>query len=382
MTLRPLLTSWLLTVALLASPAALGAPWLIAADSERIEGGRPFRLQVVKPDSVADWPLALALTLRTEEGERRISFRLTDDSPTGETRRAYVAEAPADIGGVVRAALAGEESNPLVLLASQPDVVSHMAEETRKNRPASQGLNLPQDQREPPLSANEPMYFVVGARNGANARFQLSFKYRLFDEEGVVVRHVPWLKNFHFGYTQTSLWDLGSASKPFHDTSYRPSLFWQWRNGEGNGWPQLWRAGYEHESNGKDGLNSRSIDTLFVQPIWISGSEDETRFVFAPKFYGYLDKEDNPDIPSYRGYADWHFRYGREKGWLFSALLRRGTGGHGGTQLDLSYPLREPVFSRVGGFLHFQLFSGYGESLLDYNLRRDTQVRVGFSIVR
>ena len=62
--------------------------------------------------------------------------------------------------------------------------------------------------------------------------------------------------------------------------------------------------------------------------------------------------------------------------------LRNGTSGHGSAQLDLSYPLRQPIFARTGGFLHFQLFKGYGESLLDYNLDRGTQVRIGFSIVR
>ena len=62
--------------------------------------------------------------------------------------------------------------------------------------------------------------------------------------------------------------------------------------------------------------------------------------------------------------------------------LRNGTSGHGSAQFDLSYPLRQPFFARTGGFLYFQLFKGYGESLLDYNLDRGTQVRVGFSIVR
>ena len=39
----------------------------------------------------------------------------------------------------------------------------------------------PEGEQEPPLSENEPMYIVVGARDYWSARFQLSFKYRLFD---------------------------------------------------------------------------------------------------------------------------------------------------------------------------------------------------------
>ena len=104
--------------------------------------------------------------------------------------------------------------------------------------------------------------------------------------------------------------------------------------------------------------------------------------VLAPKVYGYLDKSGNPDIQRYRGYADWILRYGKEDGWMLGAQFRRGTAGYGNAQLDLSYPLRDAMFARTGGFLHFQLFSGYGETLLDYNQHRQTQIRIGFSIVR
>lgn len=168
----------------------------------------------------------------------------------------------------------------------------------------------------------------------------------------------------------------------FRDTNYRPSFFWQGATlGEGL-MPDLLRAGYEHESNGKDGATSRSINTLFAQPVWRTGFSDGRTLIFAPKVYGYLEKSDNLDIQRYRGYVDWNFRYGFDDGWLLATKLRRGTAGHGSTQLDLSYPLRKLLFARTGGFLHFQLFNGYGDSLLDYNLNRGTQVRVGFSIVR
>lgn len=65
------------------------------------------------------------------------------------------------------------------------------------------------------------MYFVIGSR--ATARFQLSFKYRLFDPDSWPVEKFAPLSGPHFGYTQTSLRDLGANSAPFHDTSYRPA---------------------------------------------------------------------------------------------------------------------------------------------------------------
>src|SRR5204862_219711 len=79
-----------------------------------------------------------------------------------------------------------------------------------------------------PLSEEEPVYFVIGPRGGWNARFQISFKYRLFDQSAGFGAQQPWLQGFYFGYTQSSLWDLSSESKPFRDTSYRPSFFWRW----------------------------------------------------------------------------------------------------------------------------------------------------------
>src|SRR5947207_15841262 len=83
-------------------------------------------------------------------------------------------------------------------------------------------------EEERPLSENEPMYFVVGASSHWSARFQLSFKYRLFDNDAGFGKERPWLTGLYFAYTQTSLWDLEGESKPFFNTSSRPSLLWRW----------------------------------------------------------------------------------------------------------------------------------------------------------
>lgn len=363
-----------------AGPLQAAPAWLIASDDENATAGRALRLEIAKPAAAAGWPGTMSLRLVV--GERILNLPLRPAgavSPDG-ARRPYLAQLPEDIAGLVRVELADRDSNRLALLAAAP----------APGTPAPAAETQPEDVAandypdEPVISANEPMYLVLGSRGGVNARFQLSFKYRLVEPDGAIGQALPWLRNLHFGYTQTSIWDLAEESKPFRDTSYRPSLFWQWNLGEGNSGlrPTRLRAGYEHESNGKDGSSSRSIDMLFAQPTWRWDFNGGTSLSFSPKFYGYLDKEDNPDIARYRGHADWIARYGKDDGWMLAAQVRRGTAGKGNAQLDLSYPLRESIFARAGGFLHFQLFSGYGESLLDYNRERETQVRVGFSIVR
>jgi outer membrane phospholipase A len=234
---------------------------------------------------------------------------------------------------------------------------------------------------EPPLSENDPMYFVVGARQGYSARFQLSFKYRLFDPSSGYGQGQPWLSGLYFGYTQNSLWDLSSQSKPFRDTSYRPSLFWKWERTDDKTWVDAVRLGIEHESNGGGSERSRSVDTLFLRPEWRYAFASGARMEFTPKLYGYIDKDENPDINHYRGNVDWRVRYDSGSNWIATGVARVPNSGKGSVLLDASRRIRDLRFGPVGGYLHFQFFTGYGEDILDYNLRRKTQLRIGFAIV-
>lgn len=385
----PKISVFVLLLLLLPAAAARAAGWLIATPAELVRGGEMLVLEAVRPDAATPWPDALRLRLRDDQGQVvHVELRAADDGAADAARRAYAARLPALAEGVLRADLADRPSNRLALIvrAGQPgDPLERMAAPAGDTA-ATAALRLdPLPEGEPALSANEPMYFVVGTRGGLNARFQLSFKYRLFDEKSMPAHLIPALGRMHIGYTQTSLWDLDGHSRPFRDTSYRPSLFWQGKLDEGRGgaWrPSYLRGGYEHESNGRDGARSRSIDTLFLQPAWRTDFADGRTLFFAPKFYAYLDRDDNRDIARYRGHADWVLRYGDERSWVVSARLRRGTAGHGSGQVDLSLPLRDPLFARVGGFLHVQLLSGHGETLLDYDVKRPPQLRIGFSIVR
>lgn len=66
-------------------------------------------------------------------------------------------------------------------------------------------------------------------------------------------------------------------------------------------------AGYERESNGKDGDDSRSLDILFVKPSFSFGDMADFRWTFTPKLHIHLEKEDNRDMVCYRGYGDFRF---------------------------------------------------------------------------
>ncbi len=286
-----------LCLCLVALPAAAAAPaWLIATPDETARAGAPIMLDIVKPAAQADWPDTLRLRLVRDDRALEVELAIVDPVLTEDTRRTYRGVLPAHLSGLVRAHLAGAESNRLALVVTAADPIERMrapmySDATPVTRSSGTGSKLFAAD-EPALSANEPMYFVVGGGGGATARFQLSFKYRLFDPDSHPVQWIPFLSRLHFGYTQTSIWDLGANSSPFRDTSYRPSLFWQGEtHGESRLMPEVLRAGFEHESNGKDGVSSRSINTLFAQPVWRSGFLDGRTLIFAPKVYGYLENQ-------------------------------------------------------------------------------------------
>lgn len=366
--------------------------WLIASQSESIKSGQSIELQVIRPTEKAAWPTHLHLRLIAADGsETRVLLQAAADTPTEGVRRLYSGKLDAGVSGVVRAELADVESNRLALVASeskislepltvtQPITTAPAVDAPEGEEAAQQSVVL-EDTELPALSVNEPIYFLFGEHG--DARFQLSLNYRLFAPEGPVVRLAPFLKGLYFGYTQNSFWDLGGDSKPFLDTSYRPSLFWQGKM-EGRAWlPQTWKAGYEHESNGKEEEESRSIDTLFFEPKWQKEFTDGYVLSFNPRIRAYLDKDENPDIHRYRGYVNWAMQYGKDDSWKFTANYLQGTAGYASAQIDASYPLGTEVFSNIGSFIHFQYFTGYGETLLNYDSRKSDQFRIGISIVR
>ena len=84
------------------------------------------------------------------------------------------------------------------------------------------------------LYGHEKMYIAAGGGEDFDARFQLSLKARLWD-------------HLFVGYTQTSVWDLYKESKPFRDSSYRPSVFYHERDVlHGKAWTLNLSGGYEH----------------------------------------------------------------------------------------------------------------------------------------
>jgi len=351
---------WLLASAALAQEPA----WLLVAP-QRVVAGQRFEVIVVAPPGEA---LPDELTLRVQVDVIELLMPARAQAQAQGARRRYAATISSRAGGPATLSLAAYDSNAIAVVIARGDAVQRLT-----------GRELAAE--EPPLSEEEPVYFVVGAHQGANARFQLSFKYRLFDPTSGYGAEQPWLVGFYFAYTQTSLWDLSADSKPFHDTAYKPSFFWRWQRLDPHTRIDGARVGFEHESNGQAGETSRSVNTLFVRPEWRWSVGRGGTFEFTPKFYAYLSTHENPDIASYRGYVDWRVRHDAGGQWITTALVRVGTAGKGSLNLDMSRRTRDVRVGPLSGYLHLQYFNGYGESILDYNVRRPWQLRIGLAIV-
>jgi phospholipase A1/A2 len=233
------------------------------------------------------------------------------------------------------------------------------------------------------LSAYDPMYFLVGT-DPKNSKFQISFKYRLFDLDSALVQNHPWTKGFHLAYTQTSFWDLKSASKPFEDTSYKPEFFFMSPN-IGVPWATglFIKTGFQHESNGRAGEYSRSTNFLYIKPIYIAyWAKHKLGFLISPKIWAYIANEDenNPDLKDYRGYFDLEIKAGQADGFILGSHFWYAEEG-GSMELDLTYPLSQYVFKNLNLYFQIQYVNALAESLLNFRDRTEA-LRLGFAIVR
>ena len=231
------------------------------------------------------------------------------------------------------------------------------------------------DKNEYPQSPN-PTNTVDEDQNlkSMEAKFQLSLKTKavenLFGDNGDV-----WL-----GYTQSSRWQVynGEESRPFRETNYEPEASLVFRTNYEllglNG--RLLGLTFNHQSNGRSDPLSRSWNRVMLN---VGFERDNFALMLRPWYR--LDEDagddNNPDIKDYVGRGDLTAFY-RWNEHDFSLMLRHslkgGDDARGAAQFDWAFP----ISGKLRG--HFQLFDGYGESLIDYN-HRATYVGLGVSLM-
>ncbi|HEX5639858.1 MAG TPA: phospholipase A [Burkholderiaceae bacterium] len=223
---------------------------------------------------------------------------------------------------------------------------------------------------ESPTRAALPLEIPYQPTEGA---FQLSFKIKMAEEVFGTGSDI-WI-----GYTQQSYWQVynDELSRPFRETNYEPEVMWvvptDYEIFGLRG--RLLSFGLAHQSNGRTEPLSRSWNRAYAMVGLERGS-----FVLQAKAWTRLSEsdtdDDNPDIVDYVGRAELLGYYQLPRGGSTALRLRttfKTDPSWGSAQFDWRFPISGKLF----GYL--QVFSGYGESMIDYNFRK-TSVGLGISI--
>lgn len=217
-------------------------------------------------------------------------------------------------------------------------------------------------------------------------RIQLSARTKL--ASGLLTSPSSGLQDsIWLGYSQQSYWQVFSPdlSRPFRTTDHEPEIFyvypttaqlpfgWQWRYSG---------IGMVHHSNGQSEPLSRSWNRWYL----MTGAEMGDKWQVHAKVWRRMaestDDDDNPGIQNYwgRGELKLHWQP-NEKNTL--GLTARGSigKGYGSGRLEWMRTVGEGWNGNKSNLrLHVQLFSGYGESLIDYNRKR-TSLSIGLSLL-
>jgi outer membrane phospholipase A len=282
-----------------------------------------------------------------------------------------------DISGIIRVDIAPPEQ-------ATTEAEGDIAQQARQTRSLPEFESLSRA-----YAANffmhEPTYFLIGA-NPEDSRFQISFRYRLFNPSGSLSIKFPGMSGFNLAYTQASSWDLESESFPFEDTSYKPEFMYLTEN---IGFRPSWldglfiRTAFQHESNGRDGAESRSTNYFYLKPTFVFYNEaTQLGMLISPKFLTYLNNNDetNPDLANYRGYVDLEMKIGKAN----SLMLTTNTGFASkgiSFKTDLNYPISRLLKNNLDIYLQLQYSNVLAESLLTYQERSES-LRIGIALSR
>jgi phospholipase A1 len=206
--------------------------------------------------------------------------------------------------------------------------------------------------------------------DSTEAKFQISFKARLWTTDDR--RWGAWA-----AYTQQNQWQVynGALSSPFRETNYMPEAFVTYRPeiDVGDFRLGLLKLGFNHQSNGRSDPLSRSWNRVVGE----AGFEKGNLVVLASAWYRINESssnDDNPDITDYYGYGQIQAFYRwRDNSFTLTARGNPST-GKGAAQFTWTTPR---FLGPLRGYV--QAFSGYGESMIDYNWRQNT-IGIGISL--
>jgi phospholipase A1 len=237
-------------------------------------------------------------------------------------------------------------------------------------------------------SSPTPGHTAATATNYRNTENRIQLSIRTKIAKDLLTRDGPLKDSLWFAYTQQSYWQLfsGSLSRPFRATDHEPELIYVYpTNVE---LPGRWRMTYgglaiNHQSNGQNLPLSRSWNRTYL----MAGFEQGNTYAVQARIWKRLRErsgsDDNPDISDLVGRGEvaayWNVNKDNTLGLTVRHSLARQA--NGSVRLEWLKALAPQSPDKPSGLrLHTQLFTGYGDSMIDYNRRR-TMISVGLSLV-
>ncbi len=218
-------------------------------------------------------------------------------------------------------------------------------------------------------------------------RIQLSVRTKV--AQGLLTQGHPTLKDsVWFGYTQQSYWQLFTPeiSRPFRATDHEPEVMYVYPTTAQLPFGWKWRysgVGLVHQSNGQSKPLSRSWNRVYL----MTGIELDNRWSLSGRLWKRIPEssgsDDNPGISDYVGRGEMTLRWNADKDNTLSTTVRStlSNNNRGSVRVEWLRALGTGMFGGKSNLrLHTSLFSGYGDSMIDYNHKR-TVFSVGLSLV-
>lgn len=190
-------------------------------------------------------------------------------------------------------------------------------------------------------------------------------------------------------YSQKSYWQLFNSelSRPFRTTDHEPELLYVYPHQIAlpGGWNyRLSGLGLVHQSNGQTLPLSRSWNRVYLTGAAEKTLGPDSNLTLQGRVWRRLREagdDENPGIENFIGRAELHGRWKMNNANTVGVMLRHSlkSEAKGSVMAEwLMTPSASPNYTSVR--YHLQVFSGYGDSLVDYNRRR-TAVSFGLSLV-
>lgn len=208
--------------------------------------------------------------------------------------------------------------------------------------------------------------FSTPTKDNSNAKFQVSIRNRMTNST------LPFKTYLFLTYSQKAYWDVFKESFPFRDLNYNPTLGIGKALIRNNRFLGTITFQFEHESNGKDGLDSRSWNKASFGAMFLL----DDNWTFQSKAWiPIVDSGNNKDIVDYTGWGFVAMDYSSSQHkYNASCVVTKRGGANLNANIEFNFSIR--LFSDDNQYLFLQYYNGYGEFLLDYK-RYSHMLRLG-----